>query len=115
MPNRLAYLDMSTPLHERQDMTTATKLTTRSGWWEFSKAIAAGEDFDTCGALKGRSGGWWTMGILPSEYVSSAKDADYIVYSYSTPIAWRTWGQWHTPDVKYSVTTSRHQRKISTA
>jgi hypothetical protein len=98
-----------------KEMTTATKLTTRSGWWEFSKAIAAGEDFDTSGALKGRNGYAQSIGQLPKSESATLGEADYVIYSYSTPIAWRTQGQWHTPNVKYSVTTSRHQSKIFTA
>jgi hypothetical protein len=34
----------------------------------------------------------------------------YVVYSYATPIAWALEGELLTvPDVRYSVTTSRHQ------
>lgn len=33
----------------------------------------------------------------------------YVVWSYATPIAWRTAGaQWVVPDVRYSNTTARH-------
>lgn len=35
--------------------------------------------------------------------------ADYVVYSYSTPIAWRVAGTWTVSVDRYSVTTSRHQ------
>jgi hypothetical protein len=97
-------------------MSTKVRLTTRSAWWDFAKAIAAGQDFDTSGALKGRSGeAPWSWGRLDYDHRASVKDADYVIYSYQTPIAWRTQGQWHTPNVKYSVTTSRHQSKIFTA
>ena len=96
---------------------TTVKLTTRSAWWEFSKAIAAGQDFDTSGALRGRSGESVcdAVGWLDYDLRNSVKDADYVIYSYQTPIAWRTQGQWHTPNVKYSATTSRHQSTIFTA
>jgi len=33
----------------------------------------------------------------------------YIVYSYGTPIAWYGRYGWHSPAVRYSSTTSRHQ------
>lgn len=40
----------------------------------------------------------------------------YVIYSYETPIAWRTQdGAWHVPDTRYSVTTSKHQGKVRTA
>jgi len=100
------------------DATTKAKLTTRSSWMEFRDVIAAGQDFDTSGALKGRAthpDGMIYTGQLPQEYRASIKGATYVVFSYATPIAWRTQGQWHTPDVKYSVTTSRHQSRIFTA
>jgi hypothetical protein len=42
--------------------------------------------------------------------------AVYLIRSYNTPIAWLdARGEWTIPDVKYSVTTSRHQGKIRTA
>ena len=100
-------------------MSTAVKLTTRSGWWEFRDVIAKGEGFKTSGALSGGPYKFYAklgpVGILPREYEASVRGADYVIYSYATPIAWRTQGQWHTPDVKYSVTTSRHQSRIFTA
>lgn len=51
-------------------------------------------------------------GQLPMRYVESAERASYVVYSYSTPIAW--WSEedgWTRPEVKYSRTTSVHQGK----
>ena len=43
-------------------------------------------------------------------------DITYVVYSYSTPIAWRVRsGMWRMPHDKYSVTTSKHQGKVRTA
>lgn len=36
----------------------------------------------------------------------------YVVRSYETPIAWHTDGEWVTPDVRYSATTSRHQAVV---
>jgi hypothetical protein len=37
---------------------------------------------------------------------------DYIVYSYGTPIAWFGRFGWTIPNVKYSVTTSKHQNYV---
>ena len=42
--------------------------------------------------------------------------ADYIVYSYATPIAWRyTNGEWHLSNQRHSVTTSKHQSRVRRA
>lgn len=83
--------------------------------------IARCEDFTTYGALRGQwTAGFVTYGQLPEAHRLrlSADRADnggpvYVVYSYSTPIAWYTtaWG-WRVPDVRYSVTTSKHQGKL---
>jgi hypothetical protein len=61
-----------------------------------------------------------TWGQLPQSHRATL-DTDridnggtiYVVYSYSTPIAWYThaWG-WRIPEVRYSVTTSRHQGRL---
>lgn len=70
--------------------------------------------FTTSGALSGRTPHGetftaWDSGRLPREHVDSFQRATYAVYSYATPIAWVTDGAWAIPDVRYSVTTSRHQ------
>jgi hypothetical protein len=98
---------------------TAT-LKVRGPWWELSPYIRSREAFATAGAL-------WAVeqtlpaseyGQLPPEYVESVQRADYVVYSYRTPIAWHIthtpdWaGTWVIPDVEYSATTTRHQHKI---
>lgn len=56
------------------------------------------------------------FGNLPFEYRRDMEldrerhGITFIVYSYSTPIAWRRGdGNWIKPSVKYSVTTSMHQ------
>ena len=36
-----------------------------------------------------------------------------VIYSYSTPIAWLDAGEWIVPDVRYSVTTGKHQSYLS--
>lgn len=58
---------------------------------------------------------WAPGGYLPPEwaarfYADQAAGIDYLVRSYGTPIGWVTAaGEYVIPDVKYSVTTSRHQ------
>lgn len=54
-------------------------------------------------------------GYLPRAYAVHGKlnDADYIVYSYATPIAWHLADGWVIPDVRYSSTTSsRHMPNL---
>ena len=42
-----------------------------------------------------------------------AGDLDYVVWSYRTPIAWvKTNGEVVIPNIKYSVTTTRHQSVV---
>jgi hypothetical protein len=56
-----------------------------------------------------------SMGMLPHTHISLlfADRPSYIIYSYSTPIAWYTSnGQWVIPSLKYSVTTSKHQSLV---
>lgn len=62
------------------------------------------------------SPGYVNLGRLPHDerqrfpMGNGPKGVAYIVYSYSTPIAWVTNdGEIVVPDVKYSVTTSRQQ------
>ena len=50
------------------------------------------------------------VGILNQRFRDGAIDA--VVYSYSTPIAWRDNGVWIIPDVRYSTTTSGHQYRV---
>jgi hypothetical protein len=59
-----------------------------------------------------------TMGHLPRRFHASARSALYVVYSYTTPVAWVTENEggprnrpylYHCPDVGYSPTTGRHQ------
>jgi hypothetical protein len=97
------------------------RMTTRDGWWKFMDLLKNREAFTTSGALHGgpvanRPLGW--SGRLPRDWQNVLDTgADYVVYSYSTPIAWHRPADdlWIIPDEKYSVTTSRHQSLISTA
>ena len=82
-----------------------------------ARAIKNGEDFNTSGALKGIANPWWIesgrMNIAYAKAMYAARDnigIDYVIYSYGTPIAYRTNnGEWTIPDAEYSATTSKHQ------
>jgi hypothetical protein len=88
----------------------------QTGWWVYKEALAQREDFTTYGALRGAAGTVESVGRLPAEYRESVSTADYVVYSYVTPIAWHVSGRgWEMPDEHYSATTSAHQGKIRTA
>jgi hypothetical protein len=72
------------------------------------------------GSLTGGTSPFAGAGRLPMERrngFNQATDADdfYAVYSYATPIAWYAHGTWVIPEVKYSVTTSRHQAQVRRA
>jgi len=56
-------------------------------------------------------------GQLPQEFRDQLKldRPDFIVYSYATPIAWHSDKGWFIPEVKYSVTTSKHQNYVRRA
>lgn len=41
--------------------------------------------------------------------------ADYVVFSYGTPIAWYTADGWYVVEQKFSVTTSKHQNYVRRA
>lgn len=78
--------------------------------------IAQREQFMTHGAM------WATIrpsmfGRLPDQWHLKFEQSKptYVVMSYSTPIAW--WGLlgWVVPDVRYSVTTSKHQGVVRRA
>ena len=92
------------------------RLTTRK-WWDFVEVLENRETFKTGGALEGRpTNGRWDSGRLPMVYADEFAEADYAVFSYATPIAYHhpTLG-WVFPDVRYSLTTSKHQGVIRTA
>lgn len=88
--------------------------------------ISKRQPFATSGALSGATPGatlsHWDLGRLPRDPANAimidhlSGSLDYIVYSYGTPIAWhRTDTGWTVPDVRYSVTTSRHQGVVRQA
>lgn len=77
--------------------------------------IAHFEPFVTGGALRAVTGGSNT-GYLPYPYARAfhADRPTYVVYSYDTPIAWYGLRGWVVPAVKYSITTTSHQRVVET-
>lgn len=61
-----------------------------------------------------------SRGDLPESYHEALAAANYIIFSYQTPIAWRVprgtnYGGWWLPDVTYSLTTTQHQELIEAA
>ncbi len=52
-----------------------------------------------------------SVGRLPEDYIARFRAADhqYVVWSYSTPIAWLTDGVWYYPQTSYSASTANHQ------
>lgn len=98
------------------------RLTTRS--IRTAEAIRDREDFRTSGSLMGEetgSMGRWSSGRLSGPdlavFDEQCPDIDYVVFSYSTPIAWHwttpdgTEG-WHVVDQKFSSTTTKHQGNL---
>ena len=59
----------------------------------------------------------YEYGMLPQYLHDQLKSdqPDYIVYSYGTPIAWHSDKGWFIPNIKYSVTTSKHQNYVRRA
>lgn len=89
------------------------RLTVRDG----ARAIAQREPVKTHGSFTGVTGSLLFTGYLPEPYASAYDERrDYITYtacSYSTPIAWHDSERgWVVPNVRYSVTTSKHQSHV---
>lgn len=106
-------------------MARATFRVNKDGWWTLKDILETGEDFNPDSAsLRGRTAEsvYPHTGRLAEESEDIFRDdrahddIEYVIYSYSTPIAWRTrTGFWRVPRDKYSVTTSKHQGKVATA
>ena len=80
------------------------------------EAIANKEKFQGSNIQGGDRPG--TFGQLPKEHQDAyvEHNPNYVVSSYSTPIAWHSeTHEWHVPDVKYSQTTSRQQGVVRRA
>lgn len=95
--------------------STPIILQARGIWTQFVRPLRERLQFSTNGALTGVQGAPRTYGELPVKYRYSAAKADYVVYSFDTPIAWHTAAGWRMPPVSYSPITSRHQSKINMA
>lgn len=89
------------------------------------EAIREREEFVTLGALKARE---YAPGLAlfaeTGQLNADGRDAfrsdrdriDYIVYSYSTPIAWHTVdGEWFVVAQKFSNSTARHKSIVRDA
>lgn len=79
--------------------------------------IATGQEFRASGLMGSRNYAG-TGRLDPEEEARLAKDMgslDYMVYSYNTPIAWRTAEGWYVVEQKFSVTTSKHQNYVRRA
>ena len=117
-------------------MARATYRVNADSWTVLQQILCdPADDFNPDRAsLRGRTmnvGRLSQLGQLPDEWRAQWREdkgeIDYVIYSYQTPIAWRirdTWygngGQthshrWIVPDVRYSVTTSKHQNNVRTA
>lgn len=78
--------------------------------------LGARKPFRSHGAMAAHKFALSTTGRLPKEWVNIYRSdrenpgISYVVYSYSTPIAWVCFdGRVVIPEVGYSVTTTRHQ------
>lgn len=95
-------------------------MTSREEW---HKTIRTDREPFNAGAMTGRvvnDGSWIeATGDLPEPYKSLLfyGRPDYIVLSYTTPIAWHdsVTDRWTIPDVNYSLTTTQHQSTVSMA
>lgn len=89
------------------------KISSRSR--EVTERIQRREPFQTYGALHAVTS-YQGRGVLPeldNDSEVSLLDAEYVVYSYETPIAWWTPGRgWTKPNIRYSLTTSHHQGRV---
>jgi hypothetical protein len=72
-------------------------------------AIHDRKAFSTRGSMSGGAPSSW--GRLPALWQKAYHQdrPTYVVYSYSTPIAWYGDRGWVMPPLKYSVTTTSHQ------
>ena len=51
-----------------------------------------------------------------ARYFQDINTVSYLVYSYSTPIAWYSYATgWYVVEQKFSVTTSKHQNYVRRA
>lgn len=55
------------------------------------------------------------IGWLRLDQAESLDGADYVVWSYQTPIGWRNNGRWHIPSICYSQGSTRARTILETA
>lgn len=97
------------------------KLTARGSWEQFVFPLQNMLPFITNGALWGTNSPRSCTGSFPEALraqIFRAYDLgvlNYVVYSYSTPIAYCIAGRWYVPDVSFSATTAKHRDKIKVA
>lgn len=87
---------------------------------ETRQAIRDRVPFKTHGALSGdKFNGYGDTGRLNTEernrWYADVNNVDYVVMSYSTPIAWHTDAGWYQVAQRFSVTTTRHQTQVRLA
>lgn len=96
----------------------------RSGWQHYAQTLESGLPFRTSGDLCGAPvrPGTADLGRLDEAWGVSVRRADYVVWSWWTPIAWRIPGEgWVIPakgaagQGVETATTVRHMSKIRTA
>ena len=58
--------------------------------------------------MRGEPGPASSWGRLDYDLRKVVAAADYVIYSYQTPIAWRVNGAWSVTTESYSRTTARH-------
>lgn len=95
-----------------QVVTTDTSVLT------FARLMATCQPFKTHGGLYSKDEFSGLGQYVPFDDIEldELRSAQYVVYSYDTPIAWRTaTGAWVKNCNNYSATTSKHQCRIFAA
>lgn len=131
-------VDLLVAIPEEFNPDLSRRWATRGSWsgWKYTGALRGrqinndGSGFDGVGQLP--------EGIANGALLPAVREGriEYVIYSYSTPIAWLEWvgndkpqavygsdgtvvgyspRRWVVPNHKYSVTTSKHQGKVRTA
>lgn len=59
--------------------------------------------------LGGYGGGF---GLLDEVWEPFVREAEYVIFSYETPVAWLSAGVWSVPDVYYTNTTARYANRV---
>lgn len=99
---------------------TPVRLTLQSSYHTFAEVMADQGEFIAYGGLSAyrRTPHEYSVsfGRLPRAYWDEADEAEYIIWSAQTPIAWYSHRSgWAAPYVPYSPTTTAHQTRITNA